>query len=213
MKEIRYTLLSDGSSDQVLLNIIKWLLDDLFPTQPFIGASGDLRRLPNPPKAGDVHNRILFADYYYPFDVLFYHRDAESTDSKRLGQRKKEIEAKVDAIFKDKVVCIIPIKLMEAWLLFDEEAIKKAAGNRNYPMAITLPSIAKLEGIQQPKEMLHTTLKEVSGTKSRNLKNFNVGAAVHRVGENIEDYSPLRSLVAFKEFEQDTLTAVSKLIL
>ncbi len=32
--ELKFTLIGDGTSDKVLINIIKWLLDDLYPTIP-----------------------------------------------------------------------------------------------------------------------------------------------------------------------------------
>jgi hypothetical protein len=50
---------------------------------------------------------------------------------------------------------------------------------------------------------LHDLLKKASGLKGRNLKRFNVDKAVHLVVENIEDFSPLRKLEAFKIFETD----------
>ncbi|MFN8345323.1 MAG: hypothetical protein U0X91_09975 [Spirosomataceae bacterium] len=209
MKELRYTLISDGSSDKVLLNVIQWLLDDLFPQLPFLGTYGDLRILPHPPGASDVRNRIERAQEYYPFDILFYHRDAESVDEKIISQRIQEIHQEITEERKKVIVCVVPIKMMETWLLIDREAIKKAAGNRNYNVPIELPSLQKLEKVQDPKALLHEILKQVSGRKSRNLKSFNVHAAVHLVGEYIEDYSPLRNLKAFKQLETDVKIAVN----
>jgi hypothetical protein len=36
-------------------------------------------------------------------------------------------------------ICVIPVRMQEAWLLFDETAIKFAAGNRTYPKSLNLP--------------------------------------------------------------------------
>lgn len=55
----------------------------------------------------------------------------------------------------------------------------------------------------EPKSFLHNLLKEVSGLKSRQLKNFNVQQAVHLVVENINDFSSLRQLSAFNKFEEN----------
>jgi len=98
--------------------------------------------------------------------------------------------------------------MIETWLLINTDAIKKAAGNRNYKDNINLPAIKRLESIPNPKETLHELLKKTSGLKGRRLKNFNVHYAVHLVAENIKDYSPLRDLTAFKEFEKDLKEAV-----
>ena len=100
---------------------------------------------------------------------------------------------------------------MEAWLLIDIEAIKKAAVNRNYPGPINFPPINNLEKENQPKNILHDLLKEASGLKSRNLKKFNPDKAVHLVAENIEDFSPLRNLNAFQAFERNLIEVVNNL--
>lgn len=203
MESIRYTLIADGSSDKALMNIIKWLLDDLYPTIPNKGTFGDFRNLQNPPKKGDVKRQVQYAFHLYPFDILFYHRDAEFNRNNKIEERITEIKLQLDEDFHSKTVFIIPIKMMENWLLLDEMAIKKAAGNRNYNNRITLPTLNRLENLPEPKLLLHNLLKEVSGLKSRQLKNFNVQQAVHLVAENITDFSALRQLKSFKKFELD----------
>jgi hypothetical protein len=102
--------------------------------------------------------------------------------------------------------------MMETWLLIEPEAIKKAAGNRNYTGNINLPPIRNLEGENQPKLLLYSLLEEASGKKGRNLKKFNVGKAVHLVAENIEDFGRLRDLNAFQAFEEELKKVVDKFI-
>jgi hypothetical protein len=211
MIELRYTLLTDGSSDKTLMNIIKWVLDDIYPKLPCHGSFADLRPLPNPPPFGNVIQRIKRAEELYPFDILFYHRDAENNDNNIIKKRKDEIFGKIDAQLASKIVCVVPITMMETWLLIDRDAIKKASGNRNYSDAVVLPAISKLEKIKDPKKELHQILKTCSNLKGRREKMFNEDSAVHLVAEYINDYSPLRQLSAFKEFEQDLKIAVSKL--
>jgi len=208
MDELKYTLLTDGSSDKTLLNIIQWLLNDLYPKLPCHGNYADLRNMKNPPPQGDVVQRIKFAEELYPFDILFYHRDAENFDRHIIKKRKDEILGKIDERLATKVVCVVPVTMMETWLLINEDAIRKASGNRNYAGIVDLPVLSRLETIKDPKMLLHQTLSKTSGLKGRRLKWFNVHHAVHLVAENIKDYSPLRELSAFREFENDLKTAV-----
>jgi len=205
MKEIKYTLIADGSSDKTLLSIIKWLLDDLYPKVPTQGILADFRGLPNPPKT--LSQKLNLAKRYYPFDIVFVHRDAESINPKSIVQRQAEIQKEIGKSEYGKTVCIIPIKMMETWLLIDPEAIKKAAGNRNYAGKINLPALKKLEKENQPKKLLHELLLNASGLKGRNLRKFNVDKAVHLVSENIQNFGVLRELEAFSVFEKN-LTAV-----
>lgn len=104
---------------------------------------------------------------------------------------------------RKKVICIVPIKMMETWLLINQEAIKKASGNRNFKEIMNLPTINKLESFNNPKEELHNLLKKYSGLTGRRLSKFNVHQAVHFVAEYIEDFSILRNLKAFQIFESD----------
>lgn len=210
MKTLKYTLIGDGSSDSILMNVIKWILDDIYPTLPSEGVYADFRHLTNPPEKKDIKNQVQTAKKYYPFDILFYHRDAESKQKNIIQQRTDEIRQHLDESDQITIVCIIPIKMMEAWLLFDENAIKKAAGNRNYNGKIELPDMKKVESEKDPKMLLQDLLKTVSGRRGRYLKKFNVSYHIHLVAENIEDFSPLRTLPAFQVFEKELKVAVNK---
>jgi len=208
MDELKYTLITDGSSDRTLMNIIQWLFDNLYPQLPCVGNFADLRDIKNPPPYGEVLKRIHEAGNLYPFDILFYHRDAEIFDRHIIKKRKREILGQINQQLASKIVCVVPITMMETWLLIDRDAIKKAAGNRNYTGTVDLPALSRLESIKDPKTILHQTLMTTSGLKGRRLKTLNVHRAVHFVAENIKDYSPLRELSAFREFENDLKVAV-----
>jgi hypothetical protein len=210
MKELKYTLIADGSSDKILLTIIKWLLDDLYPKLPCQAMFADFRVLPKPPKT--LKEKIKSAQDYYPYDLIFIHRDAETTNQESVSQRLNQIKKEIgDSVFS-KTICIIPVKMMETWLLIDTEAIKKAAANRNYSNDIILPGIKRLEKENQPKKLLHELLINTSGLKGRNLKKFNINKAVHLVAENITDYSKLRYLDAFRAFEENLKAVVSNFL-
>lgn len=129
-KQLKYTLIADGSSDKTLLKIIKWTLDDLFPKLPNEGTFAEFHQIKEPPRK--LKDKIQFTIKYYPFDVLFIHRDAESTDMDMIEQRINEIKNDLIEELFNKTICVIPVKMMETWLLISEEAIKKASGNRNY---------------------------------------------------------------------------------
>ncbi len=208
MGTLKYTLISDGSSDKTLLRIIRWSLLDLYPELSCKGSFADFRYLKNPPQTGDIVERVKKANEYYPFDILFYHRDAETTDKNIIKKRKEEVFGCIASEPASNIVCVVPITMMETWLLIDREAIKKAAGNRNYAGEIDLPALSKLESVKDPKTKLHHILETTSGLKGRRLKTFNVHSAVHLVAENIKDFSPLRELAAFREFENDLKVAI-----
>lgn len=211
MEDLKYVLITDGSSDRIFQSIIDWTIDQHYPQLPKKGHWVDLRTIPC--KTDKISEKIEWALKLYPADIIFYHRDAETTDILALKQRKNEIQNGIkDKDIIHRTICIVPIKMMETWLLFDAEAIKKAAGNRNYKGVLKLPRIQHLEQEKQPKKLLYGLLKSASGLKGRNLEKFNPGYATHLVADNISDFSPLRQLKAFEEFECDLTTVIDRIL-
>ena len=66
MDRLEFTLLSDGSSDAILLRPLTWLLEQHLSV-PVNGTWADLRRLRNPPK--NLETRIRQALELYPSDL------------------------------------------------------------------------------------------------------------------------------------------------
>ena len=97
--------------------------------------------------------------------------------------------------------------MTEAWLLFDEPAIRLAAGNPNGKNPLNVPDLSIIERIPNPKDVLFGVLREASGLTGRHLKRFNMAESRIRITKLISDFSPLRELSAFKRLERD----VSKL--
>jgi hypothetical protein len=200
--ELRYTLLPDGPSDEALLPILTWLLRKQDIQQPIQSECADLRRLPNPPK--ELSQRIEKALDLYPCELLFIHRDAEKEP---FENRKREIENAINKVAKKgqipPSVCVVPVRMQEAWLLFDENAIRKASGNRNGRNTLNLPRLAQLEQLPNPKDVLHNSIREASGLNAHRQKKLNLGVITRRVAEFVTDYSPLRNLSAFAQLEAD----------
>ncbi len=202
---MRYTLLADGSSDAVLRFILNWLIER-HTTVYFEPQWADLRKLPKVPRT--LTERIRVAVELFPCDVLFVHRDAErESREKRIAEIQ---QAASDATSKS-VVCVVPVRMQEAWLLFDEMAIRRAAGCPNGRIPLELPDMSRIENEPDPKTILHTALRDASGYHGRRAKQFQPNKHAHRLGELIVDFSPLRRLTAFQKLEEDLITVLRKL--
>ena len=201
MRGRRFTLVADGSSDVALLPILVWLLRKHFGNIPIQPEFADLRRLQNPPYK--LLERIAKSVELYPCDLLFVHRDAERESiHKRVDEIRESLEQ--CAIDTPPVVCVVPVRMQEAWLLIDESALRKAAGNPQGRQPLSIPDPKKLEELPNPKQILHDLLYQASGLRGRRLKRFirDVGRHVHRVAEQIDDFSLLRELTAFRQVER-----------
>ncbi len=199
MAEITYTLLGDGSSDRALLPIINWTFRQHYPQLGIQAQWADFSRLHSPPALNKLDERIRKANYLYPCDYLFVHRDAEKQSWQ---ERYDEITATFNQFANLKMLCIIPVRMTEAWLLFSEQAIRKAAGNPLGSHKLSLPALRQIESTPNPKQVLQSLLREASGRKGRNLQKFNVSQAVQLVADFTVDFNQLRNLEAFNRFEE-----------
>jgi len=201
MDEIHYTLISDGSSDRALLPILTWVLREKGKISRIQPEWADLSRLHSPPQT--LRDRIIISIDLYPCDLLFVHRDAEKEDpEKRYEEICSALNEASENGFRTPAVCVVPVKMTEAWLLIDEPSIRRAAGNPNGKEPLNFPDLSKIEQIPDPKERLFEILRIASGLSGRRLKTFNSYAARIRITELIEDFSPLNKLKAFQRLEE-----------
>jgi hypothetical protein len=164
------------------------------------GTHAQLERLERPPNS--LEERIAKAVELFPCKALFIHRDAER-ESPNVRSREIEKAYREAAIAGCKIpaVAVIPIRMLEAWLLFDEAAIRKAAGNPNGTVPLNLPGFSRIEGRPDPKRDLREALRTASELQGRRLKKFSSSNAFWRLLDYIDDFSPLRNLSGFVAFE------------
>lgn len=170
------------------------------------GQTADFWKFPKPPQT--LEERIRKAIEFFPCDVLFIHRDAERESPEN---RDKEIKTAVRGAeakgCRVPAVTIVPVRMLEAWLLFDERAIRQAAGNPNGAIPINLPPLNKIEQRPDPKKDLQEALKVACALRGRRLKKFNIAQAFWRVLDFLDDFSPLRQLPAYLAFESSVRRA------
>ena len=166
--------MSDGSSDRALVPVLRWLVD-LRSSVVFEIAWADLRRLQRAPKG--LADRVRAAVDLHPCDLLVVHRDAERDD---IAQRRHEIASATSGL-KHAVVAVVPVRMTEAWLLFDEAAIRRAAGCPNGTMPLGLPPWKKVEALPDPQELLYAAMRDASALKGRRRADFIPN--IHRVAE------------------------------
>lgn len=200
---IKYILISDGSSDRALINIINYTLKQQFNFD-FDGERAEIG-LFSRQKVKSLEDKIAVVIDYYEPTLIFIHRDAEN---QALEKREKEIEAALNKVDKTKQYAkIIPIKMTESWLLIDEKAIRKASGNPNGTMNLEIPNIQKLETLSDSKKTLEDILRKASGLTGRRLRDLNTRQSIQIIPEYLEDFSPLEKISSYQHFKKE----VSKL--
>src|SRR5262245_21851215 len=132
MAQLLFTLLGEGTSDDALMPIIEWVL-----AHPDLGLLPEVELLPtfvhpgDMPDASSLVERILACALEYPSHLLFVHLDADgpTRDARAQAIRDAAVEARRLGHTIPPVMPVVPVREMEAWILFDEKAIREAAGN------------------------------------------------------------------------------------
>jgi len=199
--EFTYTLLADGTSDRALIPIIDWTIiavtgGKFLPS----GKAVDPGRVKT--DASSLASRIRLAKELLPTDLLFVHRDAESSLP---SLRKSQIaEAASEAALETaEYLSVIPVRMTEAWLLSDESAIRRAAGNPNGSQQLALPATKKCGNLPDPKSVLFEALRTASGRKGRRLKKFSVFTARALVTSYTKSFEDLNQLSSFRDFKSE----------
>lgn len=194
---IRYTFVAEGSTDVALLPIINWALradERVREVEPQFVHPSEL-----PPASAGLAERIREACELYPADLLFVHRDSDREPS---DVRRVEIRRAVElAGATPPHVPVVPVRMMEAWLLIEESAVRIAAANPRGTMPLDLPKIGGIERVADPKRVLYDSLRKAADLSGRRLKKFHIPTAAGLVADRIRDFSPLRQLAAYSEFE------------
>ena len=201
MQRLRYTVLGDGSSDRALIPILTWLLRQHCREVPILPMFADLRDLRRPPRI--LPERIQQSVELYPCEVLFVHRDAERESVDKRAEEIRQAVEKSGLQSPPPVICAIPVRMLEAWLLIDEVALRQASGNPSGNLPLSLPDVNGLETLQDPKETLYTLIRGASGLQGRRLRHFDrtLPRRLQQVADEIDNFGPLRRLAAFRRLE------------
>lgn len=199
---LRYTLMGDGPSDRALMPLLRWALLRTGTRLPLSGEWADPFRIAAPKRG--LAGRLRLALDFYPCDLLFVHRDAERETPQRRYEEVRDALAALDA--PPPVLCVVPVRMTEAWLLTDRAAICRAADNPHARVSLTLPPLSALENLPDPKQKLSELLRTASEKQGRRLEQFKRDEAARRllVAELTDDFSPLLDLPAFRRFQDET---------
>jgi hypothetical protein len=196
-----FALMGEGTSDRVLLPILRWVVERATPAS-FSIAWVDTGSFRTGPKLAD---KVRAALSVQSCRLLFVHRDADNQPpALRFGEIREAAQG-------HPYVACVPIRTTEAWLLINEQAIRAAAGRVSGREALGLPSVSRLEQLSDPKQVLCDALVAAHGATGRRARRFQFGEARARLADLVDDWSPLLQLSAFQQLEADTRAALTAL--
>lgn len=115
----RGLFIADGSSDLPLARHLETICSSCGAAVEMVDVPAD--RLPGVGRRVDDRLRAILAEDP-DFDIVFVHRDSEGGDP---SPRYSEVTSAASATFTGPAVAVVPVRMTEAWLLLDEEAIDR----------------------------------------------------------------------------------------
>lgn len=168
--KINFILTGEGTSDLRLVDHIETILIN----EGFSEVSGEAPdlRLFEPPVGNSVRDKLESLARHYPnTDVFFVHRDADNAGS--MAREREILVSAQDLIPAEKLIPVIPVTMLETWLLADLQALKRVAGNQAYRGNLdALNRHRNLETIANSKQALLEVLCVISETEGARLKKF-----------------------------------------
>lgn len=144
-------------------------------------------------------------------DLVVVHRDADNVGAL---QRREEIVRAVGAVIASATtVPVIPVRMTEAWLLLDEEAIRRVAGNPRGRRELGLPSLRKVESVADPKLLLQQCLLAAADCTGRRREQVAKRFNEHRrqLMQRIDCAGPLVELPSWQQLLDDIEEATEAL--
>lgn len=210
--KIRFILAGEGSSDLRLAEHI----ENILISEGFSEVTGESPNLGLLAKkvGHSVKDKLHAITHYYPSaDLIFVHRDADNVG---VQHRISEItDAASELFIQDKTIPIIPVTMLETWLLADRAAIMRVAGAGNSKAGLTcLPAANKLESIRDSKTLLLEALCEASKTSGARREKFKKRFTEMRarLTYDLDPNGPVNDLDSYKSFRR-SISAVAEQLL
>ncbi|MFE2179599.1 hypothetical protein [Streptomyces sp. NPDC059455] len=208
---VRALYLCEGPSDTGLRFHIEALAADA--GREILVTVPDLNRLPSKPghSVGDkLRAAQRLSDGECVYDLVVIHRDA---DRHPADHRRREIAEAVAHVSPGLAhVPVIPVRMLEAWLLLDHAAIREVAGNPNGKVALGLPKASRAESAADPKALLRQALATASEEKGRGLKKLQARFCENRARllQMLDREGPVKQLASWQSFTTDLWETLSR---
>lgn len=146
--------------------------------------------------------------------ILCIHSDADGPTNKKVLENKFAparimIDAQSDETTCKNIVQVIPVQMMESWMLADKELLKREIGTAKSDNELKINRSP--ETIANPKSTIEEAIRIArQETTKRKRKNLKIGDLYLSIGQKIS-YDKLEQLPSFRYFQDSVRTAYREL--
>lgn len=147
--------------------------------------------------------------------ILFIHNDSDNlTYDGALQQRFipgfKRVQQEREEVCRQ-LVPIIPIRMVEAWMLADYHALCQVLGTNLDSQALGLPSkVSQVENIAKPKETISGMIRKINAGSSRRRRTVNLDTRYELLARQI-NLNMLLELSSYKQFVKALMEILEEL--
>lgn len=203
--EITFAFVREGTADDGLVPHIRTLLIRSGATS----AVGAIRNY----KGSTLERLAEVISETTPVDLIFVHRDSDKRDSE---DRHREVNDAASSFpgYENRIIPVVPVQEMEAWLLCNGSEIREVVGRKKGKAELGLPPLRLIEGKSSPKEILELAClaaSETSGARhKRERKRFPQRRA--NLLERLDIDGDVRHLPSFSMFCENVEQATKSLL-
>lgn len=146
-------------------------------------------------------------------DILCVHTDADSKDTEKayvekINPAKKFLADKEGELCRN-LTPIVPVRMVEAWMLADKELLKQEIGTQVSNEELGINRMPEL--YPNPKETIIQAIgKSRQGMTKRRRKDLDISELYASIGTKI-DLDKLRDLPSYRQFEEEVRAAYKAL--
>jgi Domain of unknown function (DUF4276) len=142
------------------------------------------------------------------WSILFIHADADSDSERAIRERIEPARALLQAEWGAQSVAVVPVRMTEAWMLADLQALKRAFGTTmdEHEMGLAGAVAHGPDSLSDPKATLNAAFRASCGKRRLSP----VGAYFGLLGETAS-IEQLRKLAAFRRMEGELRLALQTL--
>ena len=199
--KVKFVFIGEGPSDTYLIPHIEDLVIRA-GAEEVKGEAPDFSVFSQPVGASVEDKLKASLSLYTNVDFFVIHRDA---DNDGIDPRRQEIEDATTLLGVEHWVPVVPVKMIESWLLADREKIKDVAGCSSPGVDLGLPALKSIEKAGQAKDKLKSALFTASGLSGRKLEKFKKRFCEMRMRllNDLDGDGPVQHLPSYKAFHRD----------
>ena len=152
------------------------------------------------------------------YHILFVHADADHPTAEKAYRERIEpgIERIQKAAKAGEDVCqtltpVIPIQMLEAWMLTDPDALRSVIGTNIEPGKLNIPlTPSAIEGLADPKQQLTEIIRTAYAKRPRRRRKFNLSEFYQPLASQI-NLKKLAQLPAYQQFVKDITQVLTDL--